>query len=117
MKTYTEIMENLYGDTFDIVVRPDKSLEYRFFVPMSICSNGKIAALGVSYKKETVLVSADDTTVIGSGEIDEKTYDKLYFVENPDKYCRLIGANVKDLIGCDKEFFYEEANRRARSEF
>lgn len=117
MKTYTEIMKSLHGDAFDIVVRSDNSLEYRFFVPMSICSNGKIAALGISYKKETVLVSADDTTVIGSGEMDEKTYDKLYFVEDPDKYCRLIGANVKDLIGCDREFFYAEANRRARGEF
>ena len=113
MRKILDIVKQLHGDNFELIIRENGDREYRTWQGMRISYEGNIEKVGVNYHKEVIVADANDEN-FRIEEIPEKEFDELWFVEDIDrfeKYHKVSG--VKELLGLPSEEFSERLAAKA----
>lgn len=114
MRKVFDIMKQMNGDNFEVIVKESGERVYLSWQSMKIVNNGIVEKVGVHYHKQVMIVDKNDETVIRVEDMDEKEYEALYFVESPLRYARYFRVStVEDLIGLPAEDFNEALAARS----
>lgn len=106
MKTIFEIMQESRGCSgFEVLIKEDGMRIYRTWNASTIWSDGKIVAFGVHYHPFLTIVAPNDVDIIDTIEMTAEEYEKLHFVESPQRWAMIMGIDTEELIGLSRDEF------------
>ena len=113
MRKILDIVKQLHGDNFEVIIRENGDREYRTWQGMRISYEGNIEKVGVNYHKEIIVADANDEN-FRIEEIPEKEFDELWFVEDIDRFEKYHNVSgVRELLGLSSEEFSERLAAKA----